>query len=270
MAALKSAPVTTVSLARFVLETQLKRCDKMKRDGWCSEWGIGQSLDWWSGLKNQKQKAKYGMYLCALLIDKQNEITPPPAHATIYRNVSALPCAHIVPGPQILNAPIAPVQYFQGHEPTVNTYSNSQSIAKYHHCFKDFKDQESSGNGFASFVDLYAVRHAEKRHYQTVSATRIAAVDGATGNVPNPHANLTAPSAMSTPAGNTSHGNPPTRGHCHGCKQEGHWVNKCPDKIPGYRNKRNSNRRQAFNRDAKLMEQMREFFAAMNVKDQPA
>ena len=155
MAALKSAPVTTVSLARFVLETQLKRCDKMKRDGWCSEWGIGQSLDWWSGLKNQKQKAKYGMYLCALLIDKQNEITPPPAHATIYRNVSALPCAHIVPGPQILNAPIAPVQYFQGHEPTVNTYSNSQSIAKYHHCFKDFKDiiRESSGNGFASFVD---------------------------------------------------------------------------------------------------------------------
>ena len=91
MAALKSAPVTTVSLARFVLETQLKRCDKMKRDGWCSEWGIGQSLDWWSGLKNQKQKAKYGMYLCALLIDKQNDMTPPPAHATIYRNVSALP-----------------------------------------------------------------------------------------------------------------------------------------------------------------------------------
>jgi len=58
----------------------------------------------------------------------------------------------IVPGPQILNAP---VQYFQGDEPTVNTYSNSQSIAKYHHCFKDFKDiiRESSGNGFASFVD---------------------------------------------------------------------------------------------------------------------
>src|SRR4029434_10393484 len=248
----------------------LKRCDKMKRDGWCSEWGIGQSLDWWSGLKNQKQKAKYGMYLCALLIDKQNEITPPPAHATIYRNVSALPCSHIVPGPQILNAPIAPVQYFQGHEPTVNTYSNSQSIAKYHHCFKDFKDQESSGNGFASFVDLYAVRHAEKRHYQTVSATRIAAVEGSTGNVPSPHANLTAPSAMSTPAGNTSHGKHPPRGHCHACKQEGHWADKCPDKIPGYRNKRNSNRRQAFNRDAKLMEQMREFFAAMNVKDHPA
>ena len=111
---------------------------------------------------------------------------------------------------------------------------------------------------------------AEKRHYQTVSATRIAAVDGATGNVPNPHANLTAPSAMSTPAGNTSHGKHPPRGHCHGCKQEGHWVNKCPDKMPGYRNKRNSNRRQAFNRDAKLMEQMREFFAAMNVKDHPA
>ena len=135
MAALKTAPATTVSLARFVLETQLKRCDKMKRDGWCSEWGIGQSLDWWSGLKNQKQKAKYGMYLCALLIDKQNEITPPPAHATIYRNVSALPCAPIVPGPQILNPPMAPVQLFQGHEPTVNTYS--QSIAKYHHCLKD-------------------------------------------------------------------------------------------------------------------------------------
>ena len=103
-----------------------------------------------------------------------------------------------------------------------------------------------------------------------MSATRIAAVDGATGNVLNPDANLTAPSAMSTPAGNTSHGKHPPRGHCHACKQEGHWADKCPDKIPGYRNKRNSNRRQAFNRDAKLMEQMREFFAAMNVKDQPA
>ena len=300
MAALKTAPATTVSLAHFVLETQKKRCDKMIKDGWKPIWGVRRSLEWWSDLKCEKTKAKYGMYLCAVLINQQNDITPPPAHATIYRNVSALTCSPIVPGPQILNAPMAPVQRFQGHVPTVNTYSHSQSIAKYHHCFKDFKDniQELSGNGFASFVDSYAVRQAEeepffdfvkrfedsyrhycevkgdwtvtlnsdvmlhtavsglnselktlyfnilppinswldfiqwgqrgdislaeKRHYQKVSATRIAAVDGATGNFPNPHTNLTAPYAMSTLAGNTSHGNPPKRGHCFACEKDGH------------------------------------------------
>ena len=105
------------------------------------------------------------MYLCAVLINQQNDITPPPAHATIYRNVSALTCSPIVPGPQILNPPMAPVQLFQGHEPTVNTYS--QSIAKYHHCLKDFKDniQELSRNGLASVVDSYAARHAEKEPF---------------------------------------------------------------------------------------------------------
>ena len=75
---------------------------------------------------------------------------------------------------------------------------------------------------------------------------------------------------MSTPAGNTSHGNPPKRGHCFACKKDGHWADKCPTKKFRRDNKRDSNRRQGFNRDAKLMEQMRKFFAAMNVKDQPA
>ena len=47
----------------------------------------------------------------------------------------------------------------------MNTYS--QSIAKYHHCLKDFKDniQELSRNGLASVVDSYAARHAEKEPF---------------------------------------------------------------------------------------------------------
>ena len=65
MAALKTAPATTVSLARFVLETQKKRCDKMIKDGWKAIWGVRRSLEWWSDLKCEKKKAKYGMYLCA-------------------------------------------------------------------------------------------------------------------------------------------------------------------------------------------------------------
>src|SRR4029434_571328 len=123
---------------------------------------------WLDGVVKQSTSVGYPVLAAGAGISiaaVQSDATPPPAYAPNFRNVSALPCSHIVPGPQILNAPIAPVQYFQGHEPTVNTYSNSQSIAKYHHCFKDFKDQESSGNGFASFVDLYAVRHAEKEPF---------------------------------------------------------------------------------------------------------
>ena len=74
MAALKTAPATTVSLARFGLETQKKRCDKMIKDGWKAIWGVRRSLEWWSDLKCEKKKAKYGMYLCAMLINQQNGV----------------------------------------------------------------------------------------------------------------------------------------------------------------------------------------------------
>ena len=599
MAALKTAPATTVSLARFVLETQKKRCDKMIKDGWKAIWGVRRSLEWWSDLKCEKKKAKYGMYLCAMLINQQNGVlmgingkpidaeqhldavvesttklwgllnmvqdrppllldvknwagwldgvvkqstsvgypvlaagagisiaavqsdaTPPPAYAPNFCNVATLPCSPIVPAQQILKAPMAPVVSLEGSDPAVRdltfmndstgqssqaemitldasrpspptggrastpaavnapgvrrhhdegnriatghgdlasssqdvswegrgrldtdnlrnfhetsangshgvwqaltpqekhsilnyiprlkpndpnieawnriwsamrnhelgikdmvslvetacpyaytmdiqsiNLSNSypQSVAEYHRCFKDFKDdvQELLGNGFASFVDLYAVRHAEKepffdyvkrfedrhrhycevkgdwtvtldsdvmihtavsglnsefktlyfntippinrwldfkqwgqrvdisltekRDYQKVSARRIAAIEGTTDSAPNPYTNFTCSAAMLTPADNTSHG-PPPPGHCYGCKQEGHWADKCPNKQSGDGPKRHThrrpdfnrghtNRRPEFNRDAKLMEQMREFFAAMNGKDQSA